>query len=184
MKFTSEHLFKILVGLDAQLKTPLELILVDLPYLQLVYTPPGESGNATPVDTDMLRRAYDTAVARSGIRMPLTLAQASDFPFLFESRLSDFATQGLKHLKLKLASRHDVVAWLLLRQDKRAIADIQSMGQASHLSFEPLLDSFCAVDASHRNIRAARAQFLALVGERFGKTCETQAKTALRERLG
>lgn len=184
MKYSQEDLTRFLQAMDPLLGGPTPLLLLDLPNFVLAHYP-GSGMEQPPLDfLDRLRNAHSQASLKSRVQIPLRELGVSDFPFMFESRLAPFDAPGLRNLKVNIVDRHDGVVSKILREEKRELAEIEKLGRSAGLSYDGLIDSFCAIDTSIGDMRRKRQQFLDLIELLFGATSVTRAEVALTERLG
>ncbi len=184
MRHTREDLIKLLQTMDRQLNSPAHLVAMDLPYLALVTYP--ESGASVVPDqssSEKLQAIHGTTCARTRINIPFNAMSFNDFPFMFETRLTELEIPGARFLKAHWLDRHDTTVARLVRGDRREISAIESLGRSSGLTYESLIESFCAIDLENRDSKKLRQQFLNLVEALFGAASVAQAEAVLAERL-
>ncbi|MCM2323068.1 MAG: hypothetical protein NDJ90_07375 [Oligoflexia bacterium] len=178
MKITLDDVRKLLANMEPEVQTAAQVLVMELPALSLVVLSDKEG-------FEEVRAAHSNACARLRLAVPLQTSQSSDFPFLFESRLTPLAAPGLTRLQPQLLDRHDTVVSKILKGDKRDLATIEGMARHSGLTFEALVDSFCAIDTSTvSDFRRVRATFLQLIETLFGANSVTRAEATVAERLG
>lgn len=183
MKQTQNDLIRLLLCLDHNLKIQAHLLVIDFPVYSLAYYP-GAGVTEVPVDvTEQLRYAHSNAMGQAGVQIPFHSVPVSDFPFLFETRLSPLPVTGLQRLKVDVLDRHDAVVACLIHGDRRQLSTIQSMGRQAGLSYESLVDSFCAIDPSNGNMGRMKQELLNLIEVVFGETSMMQAEAIIAERM-
>ena len=168
--------------MDRLVNTPLQLGLINIPALTLVSYPSSAIDTAPEDSLAKLQSSYTNACVRTHISIPFVTLQLQDFPFLFESRLNPIEVPQARWIALKQIDRHDAVICHLLRNQRKEISQIQKLGRNSGLSYQALIDSFCAIDGEARDMRRLRQDFLNLVEYLFGDASVAQAETVLSER--
>ena len=183
MKISRDDLAKLFEQVDKYLHSPLSLILLDLPSFHLIHYP-GAASSGGGDDIDQFRQVFSSTSARLRMNVPFSTCQLSDFPFLFESRLQPWQQPSLKMLKIQVVDRSDALVHKILRNEKKDFQAVASNRGTAGLTFETLIDSFCAIDPSAGDLRRKKQDFLFVIEALFGKTSAMQAETTLAERLG
>lgn len=186
MRHSREDVLKLLQTIDTELGPgdPVHLATLDIPSWALAHTPSSDSERIPLEVMDRLRQSHGNATARLRLQIPLVNLQMSDLPFMFETRRTPLEAP-FRRLKVDLLDRADVVVSKILRGEKRDLNAIASLGHQAGLSYEPLVNSFCAIDLSTASdMRRIKSEFLQLIEALFGARSVAQAEAEIAERLG
>lgn len=182
MRHTQADLFKLVQIMDRLLGVHTRLGFLDYPDLTLI-SYPGSGLEPMPEGmSERIQNAYTLVSSKTQISIPYLPLQLQDFPFMFETRMTVVEVPETRFVTLGQIDRHDAVMCHLLKNNRREIAAIEKMGRSSGLSYEGLIDAFCAIDGEGRDTRRLRQNFLNLVEYLFGGASVAQAVAVISER--
>lgn len=177
MKNAQADVVKLLEQLDRYLAAPLSILLIDVPGYQLL----GMPGAADEIG---FASTHASTIARLRLSIPFNRCQISDLPFLFETRLQAWNQPGLQMLRVQVLDRSDALVHKILVNQRKDIQTVAAARSTSGLSYESLLESFCAIDPAGGDLSRKKNDFLFLIENLFGKTSATHAEAVMAERLG